>query len=456
MTKVLVTEQYLIDTGEAIRLKNGTSATYRPSQFGSAITAIPTGGNTDSKSITANGTYDAEDDDLDGYSSVTVNVPNSYTASDEGKVVSSGALVSQTSTTKNANGTYDTTLNDEVVINVPNSYSQSDEGKVVSSGALVSQTSLSVSANGTYDTTTNDEVTVNVSGGGSALGTKSITANGTYDAQDDSLDGYSQVTVNVQGGGGGDTSWENVIFGGVSGSVHLTALTEIASTSVRTISYITAITADLVETIGSYALSSMSTLEHVSFPACTWIGSSAFSGCKSLTTVSFPACTRMGWGVFASCFALESANFPLCEYVGSSAFQNCSALSQVSFPACSEIGDRAFNNCKALTDVYFPSCEVINANAFQGCTSLAAASFPKLKLMWGSAFLQCSNLQSLYLLGSSVVSLAATTAFNSTPMKDSTLTGSYGSIFVPSSLYSTYMASRSWSAYSSRFASYTG
>lgn len=42
------------------------------------------------------------------------------------------------------------------------------------------------------------EKRVESSGGGSAnLGTKTITANGTYDASSDSLDGYSQVTVNV-------------------------------------------------------------------------------------------------------------------------------------------------------------------------------------------------------------------------------------------------------------------
>lgn len=37
-------------------------------------------------------------------------------------------------------------------------------------------------------------------GGGSTLITKSITLNGTYDAEDDNADGYSEVTVNVQGG----------------------------------------------------------------------------------------------------------------------------------------------------------------------------------------------------------------------------------------------------------------
>lgn len=39
--------------------------------------------------------------------------------------------------------------------------------------------------------------------GGSTLGTKTITENDTYYAEDDGLDGYSEVTVNVSGGGGG-------------------------------------------------------------------------------------------------------------------------------------------------------------------------------------------------------------------------------------------------------------
>ena len=61
------------------------------------------------KNITVNGTYLAENDNADGYSSVEVDVPNTYTAVDEGKVVNNGDLVSQTSTTATVNGTIDTT-----------------------------------------------------------------------------------------------------------------------------------------------------------------------------------------------------------------------------------------------------------------------------------------------------------------------------------------------------------
>lgn len=66
-------------------------------------------------SVSQNGTYSETGK---AYSPVSVNVPNSYSASDEGKVVSNGALVAQTSQTIDSNGTYDTTLKNEVVVNV--------------------------------------------------------------------------------------------------------------------------------------------------------------------------------------------------------------------------------------------------------------------------------------------------------------------------------------------------
>lgn len=114
------------------------------------------------KSVTQNGTYTAADDEADGYSSVSVAVPNTYAAGDEGKVVQNGALISQTSTSVSQNGTINTTTNNTVTVNVPNSYAASDEGKVVSNGALVAQGSDTVTQNGTVDTTLISSLAVNV------------------------------------------------------------------------------------------------------------------------------------------------------------------------------------------------------------------------------------------------------------------------------------------------------
>lgn len=160
--------------------------------YADLVDAISQGGGTlGTKTITSNGTYNASSDGYDGYSKVTANVPNSYSASDEGKVVSNGALVSQTTGFITENGTYTTTTNNEVIANVPNTYSASDEGKVVSSGALVAQTSDTVTANDTYDTTLINSLTVNVAGGGGA------------GAVTQDQDGYL-VLSDEGGGGGGD------------------------------------------------------------------------------------------------------------------------------------------------------------------------------------------------------------------------------------------------------------
>jgi hypothetical protein len=139
------------NNGKVLAISNGKLEA-RSVQWGSEATLV-------SKNISANGDYNPASDNADGYSSVHVAVPNSYTTSDEGKVVSNGALVAQT--------------------------------------ARASQ----ITQNGTYDTTLNDEVTVNVSGGGSAVVRPlSVTQNGTYNPPS-GVDGYAPVVVNVSGGG---------------------------------------------------------------------------------------------------------------------------------------------------------------------------------------------------------------------------------------------------------------
>lgn len=74
MAKVLVTETYLEDIGDAIREKLESEDTYKPSEMAAAISQISGGATLITKSIIENGTYNAIDDEADGYSSVTVDV----------------------------------------------------------------------------------------------------------------------------------------------------------------------------------------------------------------------------------------------------------------------------------------------------------------------------------------------------------------------------------------------
>lgn len=89
----------------------------------------------------------------------------------------------------------------KVVASVPNSYSAGDEGKVVSGGSLVSQTAhAQVTQNGTVDTTLNNSVEVAVP---QPSGTKqiSITQNGTT-TENVAAYASAEISVSVSGGGG--------------------------------------------------------------------------------------------------------------------------------------------------------------------------------------------------------------------------------------------------------------
>lgn len=126
---------------------------------------------------------------------------------------------------------------------------------------------------------------------------------------------------------------------------------------------------------------------------------------------------------------LTNADLPLIRTIGSNAFYECVNFSSISCSKVTRIGQYAFYKCQNMSTARFDSCSVIES----------------------SAFLSCSRLMSLYLMGSSVVSIvSAADIFAGTPIGGySDITGDYGTIYVPRSIVGMYYAYSAWRPLSS-------
>ena len=282
------------------------------------------------------------------------------------------------------------------------------------------------------------------------------------------------VTGNYEGsGGGGDASAEDGIIMGTASEYTNPRVTSIGNYTFYSYSNLIATNFPAATDIGSWAFARCSNLTTINFPAATTIGDSAFQSCSSLTVANFPAATTIGSSAFASCSNLNSINFPGITSIGQRAFQECFSVTTANFPAATDIGSGAFSFCTKLTSISFPAAiniygyafyatsiteanfpkaTAINGYTFYNCDDLITASFPSASLIYNYAFRQCYNLKSLYLLGSSMCALSASYAFYSTPIGGySTSARTYGSIYVPTSLLTSYKAATNWTYFSSRF-----
>lgn len=269
--------------------------------------------------------------------SVTVKVTGEL----EGVEVSfdSGDVPEITSLSVTENGSYEApegTAYDPVTVEVPNTYTAEDAGKVVVEGALVSQTSRTVTTNDTYDTTTNNEVVVAVPG---PSGSISITQNDTYDVTQ-----YASAVVNV---GGGSADLGKLIDRSVISINIPTNITEIgvyAFANCIDLASI-AIPANITE-IENYAFLGCSGLQNVTLAnGINSIKNSAFSSCSSLSSIILPdSVTEILQSAFENCSALTSVTLPqnnTLTTLPNRCFMS-TALTSIDIPAnITAMGDRA-------------------------------------------------------------------------------------------------------------------
>lgn len=246
-------------------------------------------------------------------------------------------------------------------------------------------------------------------------------------------------------------------------NVNFPACTSIGKYAFHRCSSLTSIYFPACTSIDSCAFQYCSNLTSIHFPVCTSISQSAFAYCSSLTDVNFPVCTSIGRYVFYGCTGLTNINFPVCTNIGNGAIYNCINLTSVNFPVCTNIDGYAFWSCNSLTSANFPICTSIGGNAFQYCSNLTSVEFgssitntTRQAFIYSAAFTNCSKLTTLKLHWLSVATLLNANAFTSTPMSISTLTGTWGSIYVPASLVAAYKSATNWAVYASRITALDG
>ena len=153
---------------------------------------------------------------------------------------------------------------------------------------------------------------------------------------------------------------------------------------------------------------------------------------------------------FSNNMTIQEVNFPEASLVGAGAFWTCQNLKSVRMQLLQRTHISAFAKCYQLESVYVPNLESAGNYTFYQCSKLQAIELPKITTLPSYCFAECHSLISLYLLGDAVVSLTSTTTFNGTPIVSTSYTGTYGSIYVPSSLLTTYQSANRWSSISAR------
>lgn len=350
----------------------------------------------------------------------------------------------------------------EADVAVPNTYGVSDEGKVVDNGALVSQTSKNINADGTYDTTKNNEVVVAVPQPDSAPLRAIIAGNNQTVIPEYVIP--SDITSIKKGC---MQSADMEIISG-SGITSIEANAFIGNTTIKSLSF------PNCTTIGEAIASGCTNLESIAFQELqTMTGTNgAFKNCSKLTEVSLPKLATVNTKeCFSNCGGLESISAPLLESVGDSFLNGATHLISVYLPELTTVGNNFIYNCKNLTSISLPKLRTAGNALFYWCAKLADVSLPALETIGENFFsgsggqnyaiktidlpvcgsigrysFSCTNLESLILRKTDSICVLGGAFTSGDPF-----TNNNAYIYVPQALISTYQGASNWVVASSRF-----
>lgn len=150
--------------------------------------------------------------------------------------------------------------------------------------------------------------------------------------------------------------------------------------------------------VGQYGFQYNYACKHLTLSNVKIENSQPFASLYSLETLNVKNCTNSSSGHFYNCYNLKNATVEM-TFISSSCFENCCRLEKIVIKRASSVGATSFRNCVSLTEIDFT----------------ALSNVPTLSNV--SAFANTNNTFKIY---------------------------------VPDSLYSTWVSATNWSTYASQ------
>ena len=365
MARKTVQDSSLTAVANAIRTKGGTTAPLEfPTEFVSAINAIPSGGG-------GSVSVPPKDVNFYGYDGT---VTNAYTASEFAALSAMPANPSHTGLT--AQG-WNWTLTDAKAYVAE--YGKLNIGQiyVTTSGDTEIDIQLGIGRNNPYlGCCPNGTVEIDW-GDGSAhdtlTGTSIYTLESIQHTYPDTGEMFT-ITLHMESGSfglkGDSSTGSQVLYNGTTEQTDGQKAYQNAVKKVRCGSHVTS--------ISNYAFQNCYSLASVTIPeSVTNVGQSAFQNCYSLASVTIPeSVTQIKSGMFDYCYSLASVMTPIVrnEFGG---FFECASLTSVAIPSrANGIANNAFNHCSSLTSITIPkSVTTIGSYAINDCSSLKTLIF---------------------------------------------------------------------------------
>jgi hypothetical protein len=360
---------------------------------GSAATGTAAGATLVTKTVTANGTYDAGDDDADGYSEVTVNVsggggggggvePKDVNFIDfDGTIVYSytkDEFLALTAMPENPTHTglvsqgWNWSLADaqnhvsNIGTNTIGQMYATESGDteidiVLRDGRLSPY--LSLAPNGTVTINWGDGTSDTVTGTSTS---SVVSTQHTYSSQ-----GRYTIRVHIDSGRfalGASSGWNGILN---ANSVPTSSTNAVYMSSVMAIRLSSGVT------LGKDALHGCSNMKYVTIPneVSTSNVQYLLASCAALNAVTIPARSRyLGTYAFYYC-GFKYVSLPKYWSNARSSFEGCSRLLNIELGVNCSVGMDSFKNCESLARLVINTENSLNDNGFRYCYGLGEIHF---------------------------------------------------------------------------------